>query len=120
MANYLLVVGAGLVASRPEVPRFSAAHPYVHSLECQQRNYLRLDCFERCNGAQAAQAKLPAGSGLHFLAQLRGLDVHCTVAAALALAPRGPQLPAGAPAVGGPVAEEIGFAGPPTPPPCWG
>jgi len=120
LANYLLVVGAGLVVSRPEAPRFSAAHPYVHSLDCQRHNYLHLDCFERCNGAQAAQAKRPAGSGLHFLAQLKGLDVHCATAAALVLARRGPKLPAGAPAVGGSVAEETGFAAPPTPPPCWG
>ncbi|TPG66383.1 hypothetical protein [Hymenobacter nivis] len=120
LANYLLVVGAGLVASRPEVPRFSAAHPYVHSKACQQGNYLRLDCFEHCNGAQAAQAQPPTGTGLHFLAQLKGLDVHCTTAVAQVPGPQRPPLPAGAPAVGGPMAEETGFAGPPTPPPCWG
>lgn len=120
LANYLLVVGAGLVVSRPEVPRFSAAHPYVHSLDCQRHNYLHLDCFERCNGAQAARATPPTGTGLHFLAQLKGLDVHCATAAAQGPGPRGPQLPTGAPAVGGPVAVAAGFAGPPTPPPCWG
>jgi hypothetical protein len=81
LANYLLVVGAGLAVHRPEAPRYSAAHPYEHSRHCQQQNYLRLDCFEQCNGPQqAAKAKLPSGAGLHFLAQLKGLDVHCSSA----------------------------------------
>ncbi|TDN37140.1 hypothetical protein E4631_07160 [Hymenobacter sp. UV11] len=84
LLNYLLVVGVGLLVSRPPEPLFTAAHPYVHSKECQQRNYLRLDCFERCNGDQhEVHRKLPTGTGLHYLAQLKGLDVHC---AALPLA----------------------------------
>lgn len=78
LLNYLLVVGAGLLVSRPPEPGFSAAHPYVHSKDCQQHNYLRLDCFERCNGGQAdLHRKSPTGTGLHCLAQLKGLDVHC-------------------------------------------
>jgi len=78
LLNYLLVVGAGLLVSRPPEPLFTAAHPYVHSKDCQQHNYLRLDCFERCNGNQAdLHRKLPTGTGLHYLAQLKGLDVHC-------------------------------------------
>jgi hypothetical protein len=85
LLNYLLVVGAGLLVSRPPEPLFTAAHPYVHSKDCQQHNYLRLDCFERCNGDQhEIQRKLPTGTGLHYLAQLKGLDVHC---AALPQAP---------------------------------
>ena len=77
LLNYLLVVGVGLLVSRPPEPLFTAAHPYVHSKECQQRNYLRLDCFERCNGDQhEVHRKLPTGTGLHYLAQLKGLDVH--------------------------------------------
>ena len=78
LLNYLLVVGAGLLVSRPPEPLFTAAHPYVHSKDCQQHNYLRLDCFERCNGDQPQlQRRLPTGTGLHYLAQLKGLDVHC-------------------------------------------
>ncbi|MGI4761580.1 MAG: hypothetical protein ACRYF0_12780 [Janthinobacterium lividum] len=78
LLNYLLVVGAGLLVSRPPEPLFSAAHPYVHSKDCQQHNYLRLDCFERCNGDQhTVQRQRPTGTGLHYLAQLKGLDVHC-------------------------------------------
>ncbi|QKG52942.1 hypothetical protein [Hymenobacter sp. BRD67] len=81
LLNYLLVVGAGLLVSRPPEPLFTAAHPYVHSKECQQANYLRLDCFEQCNGDQhAVQRRLPTGTGLHYLAQLKGLDVHCVAA----------------------------------------
>ncbi|MBF9238731.1 hypothetical protein I2I05_15100 [Hymenobacter sp. BT683] len=88
LANYLLVVGAGLGVARAAAPTFSAAHPYEHSQHCQQQNYLRLDCFEQCNGRQqASKAKLPTGAGLHFLAQLKGLDVHCPAAFAL-LSPR--------------------------------
>ena len=87
LLNYLLVVGAGLVVSRPAPPLFSAAHPYVHSKDCQQHNYLRLDCFEHCNGDQRhATAKLPTGTGLHYLAQLKGLDVHQPSGLAVALA----------------------------------
>ncbi len=77
LLNYLLVVGVGLLVSRPPEPLLSAAHPYVHSHECQQRNYLRLDCFEHCNGDQhEVRCHLPTGTGLHYLAQLKGLDVH--------------------------------------------
>ena len=87
LLNYLLVVGAGLLVSRPPEPLFNAAHPYVHSKECQQHNYLRLDCFEHCNGDQhALHTKLPTGTGLHYLAQLKGLDVHCATGQVLALA----------------------------------
>ncbi|MGI4872817.1 MAG: hypothetical protein ACRYFX_16790 [Janthinobacterium lividum] len=78
LLNYLLVVGAGLLVSRSEAT-FSAAHPYVHSPECQQHNYLRLDCFEQCNGDQHTAQKAPIGTGLHYLAQLKGLDVHFLV-----------------------------------------
>ncbi|MDO7887872.1 hypothetical protein [Hymenobacter cheonanensis] len=90
LLNYLLVVGAGLLVSRPSEPLFTAAHPYVHSKDCQQHNYLRLDCFERCNGDQhEVHHKLPTGTGLHYLAQLKGLDVHYpVVAVTLALASR--------------------------------
>jgi len=88
LLNYLLVVGAGLVVSRPPEPPFSAAHPYVHSAACQQHNYLRLDCFERCNGDQrTAHRAVPTGTGLHYLAQLKGLDVHFAAAAVAAIAP---------------------------------
>lgn len=87
LLNYLLVVGAGLLVSRPSEPLLTAAHPYVHSKECQQHNYLRLDCFERCNGGQhEVKAKLPIGTGLHYLAQLKGLDVHCAIEESVRLA----------------------------------
>lgn len=82
LLNYLLVVGAGLRVGRPEEPTFSAARPYVHSKACQQQHYLRLDCFEQCNGNQhEIKVKLPAETALHFLAQLKGLDVHCAFGA---------------------------------------
>jgi len=88
LLNYLLVVGAGLVVSRPPEPLFSAAHPYAHSAACQQHNYLRLDCFERCNGDQrAVHQPVPTGTGLHYLAQLKGLDVHFAAASVAAIAP---------------------------------
>jgi hypothetical protein len=83
LLNYLLVVGAGVLVSRPAAPRYSAAHPYVHSAECQRAHYLRLDCFERCNGDQAAAHPVPRHSAPHLLALLKGLDEHCPAPAPL-------------------------------------
>jgi hypothetical protein len=77
LCNYLLVVGAGLV-NRPEPPRYTAAHPYVHSATCQQQNYLRLDCFGTCNGDQHAldkSAKPPTAQQVLTLS--KGIDLHC-------------------------------------------
>jgi hypothetical protein len=51
--HYLLtgvLGGAWATITREEAP--SAAHPYVHSVLCQTHNYLRLDCFDSCNGEQ--------------------------------------------------------------------
>ena len=77
LLHYLLVVGAGLV-NRPETSRYSAAHPYVHSPECQQRNYLRLDCFDTCNGDQTAVlAHHGHETPQHLLSTLKSLDLHC-------------------------------------------
>ncbi|MBC8082684.1 MAG: hypothetical protein H7Z21_05675 [Hymenobacter sp.] len=76
LIHYLLVVGAGLVG-RPEPVR-QHAQDYVHSADCQQQHYLRLDCFDHCNGEQYEAAK----PGQHqswpqLLSTLKGLDVHC-------------------------------------------
>ena len=77
LINYLLVVGAGLV-NRPEQPRYSAAHPYVHSKDCQQKHYLRLDCFDQCNGDQHALQKRPSHpSPQQLLSMAKGIDLHC-------------------------------------------
>ncbi|MCB2407107.1 hypothetical protein [Hymenobacter lucidus] len=77
LTNYLVVVGAGLV-NRPEAPRYSAAHPYQHSHDCQQKHYLMLDCFDQCNGDQQAIQKQAAGkTAQHLLSVLKGIDVHC-------------------------------------------
>ena len=122
LANYLLVVGAGLCVGRPAEPAFSAAHPYQHSKECQRANYLRLDCFEHCNGEQQArQWQLPEGAGLHFLAQLKGLDVHGPVMLEELL----PGRPLAGPAAAAPVATALvpavgpGHGGRCYPPPRW-
>lgn len=121
LANYLLVVGAGLGVSRPEPPHFSAAHPYAHSPACQQRNYLRLDCFENCNGEQAAtKAGLPAGTGLHFLAQLKGLDAHYAFGEGPAASRRSAWPCPARRAIGGPGAEAAGFERRAYKPPCAG
>ncbi|MBC8082987.1 MAG: hypothetical protein H7Z21_07225 [Hymenobacter sp.] len=77
LLNYLLVVGAGL-ANRPEQARHSGTHPYVHSEDCQQRNYLRLDCFDTCNGDLTAARQRPAHeTPQHVLSILKALDFHC-------------------------------------------
>ncbi len=62
--HYLLTVvlgGVWAMQARDEAP--TAAHPYVHSVLCQTHNYLRLDCFDSCNGEQSAGIlkKLTAG-----------------------------------------------------------
>ena len=77
LCNYLLVVGAGLV-NRPEAPRYSAAHPYVHSVTCQPQNYLRLDCFGTCNGDQHALDKATKPlTPQQVLTMVKGIDLHC-------------------------------------------
>jgi len=76
LTHYLLVVGLGLVG-RPEPVRERAVD-YVHSADCQQQHYLRLDCFDHCNGEQYARVK--AGqqqSWPKLLNTLKSLDVHC-------------------------------------------
>ena len=62
--HYLLTVvlgGVWAMRAREEAP--TAAHPYVHSVLCQTHNYLRLDCFDSCNGEQSGSLlkKLTAG-----------------------------------------------------------
>lgn len=74
---YLMGLGAGLVG-RPEPVGPTAAHPYVHSAECQHRNYLRLDCFDTCNGdQQAVQAQHKAEKSAQLLAAGKSIDLHC-------------------------------------------
>lgn len=76
LTHYLLVVGAGLVG-RPEPVRQHAAD-YVHSTDCQQQHYLRLDCFDQCNGEQYETVKPGQRQSLpQLLSSLKGLDVHC-------------------------------------------
>ena len=87
LLNYLLVVGVGVLASQPAAPRYTAAHPYVHSADCQRHNYLRLDCFEHCNGDQHEARQVPVKSSQHMLAQLKGLDEHCPAERVLVLPP---------------------------------
>ena len=74
---YLAGLGAGLVG-RPEPVGPTAAHPYVHSAECQHRNYLRLDCFDTCNGdQQAVQAQHKAEKSAQLPAAGKSIDLHC-------------------------------------------
>ena len=121
LLNYLLVVGAGLGVERPGPPVVSVAHPYVHSGACQQDHYLLLDCFEHCNGEQdhgfSFRLKLPTGTGLHFLAQLKGLDVHCVAEAAPGPPGAAPWLRAARPPARRSAAVAAGVGGRPYPPP---
>ena len=87
LLNYLLVVSAGVLVSQPPKPLYTAAHPYVHSQECQRHNYLRLDCFEHCNGDQHTAQQHPSRPAPHLLALLKGLDEHCPVVAVAVLRP---------------------------------
>lgn len=63
--HYLLtgvLGGAWATVTRADAP--SEQYPYVHSVLCQTHNYLRLDCFDHCNGEQhgAVLKKLVAGN----------------------------------------------------------
>ncbi|MCC2548356.1 hypothetical protein LJY25_18060 [Hymenobacter sp. BT175] len=82
LTHYLLVVGAGLV-NRPARPIELKPHAYTHSTDCQQRSYLRVDCFDTCNGQQYAVKKHPdRPSTQQILHSLKGVDLHCQVAEA--------------------------------------
>ncbi len=73
---YLGGLGAGLVG-RPEPTGPTAAHPYMHSAACQHENYLRLDCFDTCNGDQSAvQAQPQKSTPAQLLASFKSIDVH--------------------------------------------
>ncbi|UOQ53313.1 hypothetical protein [Hymenobacter cellulosivorans] len=86
LTNYLLVVGAGLV-NRPQAPRYSAAHPYTHSADCQQKHYLMVDCFDTCNGdQQVVQKRTASQNAQHLLTIMKGIDAH-TLAETICLPP---------------------------------
>ncbi|NVO30706.1 hypothetical protein [Hymenobacter lapidiphilus] len=74
---YLGGIGAGLVG-RPEPAGPTAAHPYVHNEACQHKNYLRLDCFDTCNGNQSAvEAQTERTTPAQLLASAKSIDLHC-------------------------------------------
>ena len=74
---YLGGIGAGLVG-RPEPAGPTAAHPYLHSAACQHDNYLRLDCFDTCNGDQSAvEAQAKRTTPAQLLAAAKSIDLHC-------------------------------------------
>lgn len=74
---YLGGIGAGLVG-RPEPLGPTAAHPYVHNVTCQHDNYLRLDCFDTCNGDQSAvEAQTKNTTPAQLLASAKSIDLHC-------------------------------------------
>lgn len=82
LLNYLTVVLAGSwTALRAPAP--TEAHPYAHSAECQRQNYLRLDCFDACNGQQLLATKLPKGmtDQTDDSLSLKMLDCHLPAAA---------------------------------------
>lgn len=74
---YLGGIGAGLVG-RPEPAGPTAAHPYMHSAACQHENYLRLDCFDTCNGNQSAvEVQTKNTTPAQLLASAKSIDLHC-------------------------------------------
>jgi hypothetical protein len=76
LANYLLVVGAGLV-ERP-ARLIDRPFAYVHSSDCQLRHTLRLACFDDCNGVQYTVRKTSERLPLQqLLDSFKGLDAHC-------------------------------------------
>lgn len=76
LANYLLVVGAGLV-ERPARP-IDRPFAYVHSHDCQLKHTMRLACFDDCNGVQYTVKKTGERLPLQqLLNSFKGLDTHC-------------------------------------------
>ncbi|MBF9219560.1 hypothetical protein [Hymenobacter ruricola] len=76
LANYLLVVGAGLV-ERPAKP-IDRPFAYVHRPDCQLKHTLRLACFDDCNGVQYTIKKTGERLPLQqLLNSFKGLDAHC-------------------------------------------
>ena len=85
LANYLLVVGAGLVEHPARV--IDRPFAYVHSSDCQLRHTLRLACFDDCNGVQYTVKKTGERLPLqHLLSSLKSLDLHCLPEAQVAFA----------------------------------
>lgn len=81
LLNYLAVLLAAQTFVRK--PLVTAETPYVHAKDCQQHNYLKLDCFDTCNkkyNLQQAAQKLPLSQANLVLT---GLDAHVCVAVAL-------------------------------------
>ncbi|MDB5236804.1 MAG: hypothetical protein JWR44_3797 [Hymenobacter sp.] len=75
LANYLLVVGAGLV-ERPARP-IDQPFAYVHSQDCQLRHTLRVGCFDDCNGVQYTVKRTSERLPLQqLLTSFKGLDTH--------------------------------------------
>ncbi len=78
LLNYLLVVVVTNITTANALkytPSFTAGKPYVHSPDCQQKNYLQLDCFEACHDTeQVAIPETPVNPYLFLLAN--GLDFH--------------------------------------------
>ena len=76
LANYLLVVGAGLVERPARV--IDRPFAYVHNSDCQLRHTMRLGCFDDCNGVQYTMKKKGERLPLQqLLSTFKGLDTHC-------------------------------------------
>ncbi len=76
LLNYLLVVGAGLVARPAQV--VERPFDYEHKHDCQLINRLRVGCFDSCNGVQyqvKKQGERPTLSAV--LSALKAVDAHC-------------------------------------------
>lgn len=72
--NYLVILVAGNFLPQRVVP--SAKQPYVHSKECQERNYLLLDCWDKCNDAAHFRQSAPPVPVEAAILLLTSLDVH--------------------------------------------
>jgi hypothetical protein len=75
LLNYLLVVGTGMIGRPAQV--VNRPFSYVHSPDCQKRNYLKVACFDDCNGMQYHVNKGRPLPVQQLLTSLKGLDLHC-------------------------------------------
>jgi hypothetical protein len=66
----------GVLNSVESVYTKPVSHNYVHSLTCQLKNYLRLDCFDACNGEQQMHQYASHPDQKLFIVSSLSLDLH--------------------------------------------
>ncbi len=56
--------------------QISSKTHYVHAADCQARNYLQFDCFDKCNNTALSEKHPEIPQNQPFLSRLIGFDFH--------------------------------------------